>query len=371
MKKVLIAPHKYVQGPDLFSEIGELLKPLGNRPFFVWDSLVQGMVKEAIFFSCRAAGMDPLDAVFPGEAMKAEAERLAVVAREAGADIAVGVGGGKTLDVAKAIAAWNRIGMVTAPTLASTDSPTSAESVWYNEQGDCMGWDCWSHNPDMVIVDTRVIVCAPVRTFVAGIGDALATWLEAEAAYKCRATAISGGVPTLAAMAMARLCFDTVLEHGVAAKRAAENRVVVPAFEKVVEANTLLSGIGFESGGVATAHAIANALPSLAECHHLYHGEKVGFGIVTQLCLDDEMDSDEMAAIVDFEVAIGLPVTFTEMGLDGIPLGQLREKLRLVADAAAADGSIAHNHPFPVTAETLLDAMLAADAFGRSRKCEE
>ena len=47
-------------------------------------------------------------------------------------------------------------------------------------------------------------------------------------------------------------------------------------WKKVIEANTLLSGIGFESGGLAGAHAIHNGLTVLEECHHMYHGEKVG-----------------------------------------------------------------------------------------------
>jgi glycerol dehydrogenase len=136
--------------------------------------------------------------------------------------------------------------------------------------------------------------------------------------------------------------------------------------EEVVEANVLLSGLGFESGGLATAHMIGNLLSNVPECQQkgLMHGEKVAFGIVTQLCLDDEMDADEKAAIVDFMIEIGLPVTFKELNLEGIT----RERLQWIGDACAGPGSLCHNHPFEVTAADIIDAMFAADAFGRQRQ---
>ena len=126
----------------------------------------------------------------------------------------------------------------------------------------------------------------------------------------------------------------------------------------------LLSGLGFESGGLATAHMIANNLPAFPECKRFMHGEKVGFGVITQLCLDDEKKTDEIYAIVDFEIAVGLPVTFADLDLEEVS----RQRLRLIGDACAAKGSLCENHPFEVTAESVVDAMIAADALGCQRK---
>jgi len=213
-------------------------------------------------------------------------------------------------------------------------------------------------------VDSEVIARAPVRAFVAGMGDALATWLEAEAAFKSRALNLAGGVPTMAAMTLARLCYDTLMQYGLDAKRGVEHKVLTPAVERVIEANVLLSGLGFESGGLATAHMIANALPSFPECKQFMHGEKVGFGIVSQLCLDEDADPDQTHDIVDFEIAIGLPVTFADLNLHGVT----RERLRPIADVCAGAGSLCDNHVFQVTGDSVIDAMIAADALGRERK---
>lgn len=364
MKAVLIAPRKYVQGRGVLREVGKYLAMLGKRPLVLWDPCVKELVGDMVLTSIKEAGLEVIDVAFQGESSKPEAARVAQIAQEQGADVSVGIGGGKALDTAKAAAVQTGIKMVTIPTIASNDSPTSAATVWYDEQGNCTGWDCWPFNPDIVMVDTQVIANAPVRTFVAGMGDALATWLEAEAAYKTRAINLAGGVPTMAGMALARLCYDTLMEFGIEAKRAVESHVVIPAVEKCVEANVLLSGLGFESGGLATAHMIANALPSFPECKRFMHGEKVGFGIISQLCLDDEKDMDEIYEIVDFEIAIGLPVTFADLNLEGVS----RERLKQIGDICAGAGSLCQNHPFKVSSDDVVDAMIAADALGRRRK---
>jgi len=366
MKRVLISPQKYVQGRGVLSELGTYLKLLGHKPLVLWDAVVKDLVGGTVRASLQQAGLEMVEVEFAGEASAEERSRVGGIAAQSRADISVGIGGGKVLDVAKAVAVDNRIGMVTCPTIASNDSPTSAASVWYDEKThDFVSFECWPFNPAIVLVDTQIIANGPVRAFVAGMGDALSTWVEAEAAFKSRAVNIAGGQSTMAAMTLARLCFETLLEHGLDARRDVELHLVTPAVEQVVEANVLLSGLGFESGGLATAHMIANLLSNVPECQQkgLMHGEKVAFGIVTQLCLDDEIDADEKAAIVDFEIEIGLPVTFKELNLEGVT----RERLQGIADTCAGPGSLCHNHPFKVSAVDVLDAMFAADALGRHR----
>jgi glycerol dehydrogenase len=364
MKTVFIAPRKYVQGRGVMSEIGTYLAMLGKKPLLLWDDTVKQIVGNSILASVREAALVPIDVRFEGEATKEEAQRVAQIARDEEADIAVGVGGGKSIDIAKAVAWDMGLKLMTVPTIAATDAPTSAASVWYDANSNFTGFECWPFNPDVVLVDTGVIAKGPARAFAAGMGDALATWVETEAAYKTRAYNIAGGIPTLTAVAIARLGYDTLMQYGIEALRAVEEGVVTPAVEKVVEANTLHSGLGFESGGLATAHMVANPLSNFPECTGLMHGEKVSFGIITQLCLDEDTDPDEMHRIVDFQIAIGLPVTFADLNLDGIG----RERLMTIGEACGGEGSLCHNHCFAVTAESAVDAMIAADALGHERK---
>jgi glycerol dehydrogenase len=202
-----------------------------------------------------------------------------------------------------------------------------------------------------------------VRFLVAGIGDGLSTYFEADASARTRKQTMAGGAPTQAALAIARLCYDTLLEHGLAARLAVEQGAVTPAVEKVVEANTLLSGLGFESGGLGAAHSVHNGLTALEGTHDYWHGEKVAFGVITMLMLE-ERPAEVLEEVVDFCLEVGLPVALEDIGLEGVG----REELERVAEAACVEGETIHNMPFEVHPAMLVDAMLAADAFGRQRR---
>ena len=126
--------------------------------------------------------------------------------------------------------------------------------------------------------------------------------------------------------------------------------------EKIIEANTLLSGIGFESAGLAGAHAIHNGLTVLEGCHGMYHGEKVAFGTITQLVLEN-VDEEELEEVIFFCIDVGLPVTFEELGIGNVT----DEELRKVALTATAEGDTIHNLPSPVTVDSVVAALKAAD----------
>nr|MCR5388935.1 iron-containing alcohol dehydrogenase [Lachnospiraceae bacterium] len=196
---------------------------------------------------------------------------------------------------------------------------------------------------------------------VSGFGDALATYYEARACYKSGAASPAGGQSTMAAMALAKLCLDTLLEEGLKAKLALEAKACTESVEKVIEANTLLSGIGFESVGTAAAHAIQTGFNALAECHNMYHGEKVAFGTIAQLVLENE-SFETIEKIIRFCISVGLPVTLKELGIKDVT----EEKLKTIAKAACDEKESIHNMPFKVTEEAIISAIKAADNYGKS-----
>ena len=76
--------------------------------------------------------------------------------------------------------------------------------------------------------------------------------------------------------------------------------MVTAALVKTVEANTLLSGLGFESGGLAAAHAVHNGLTAVPHTQAMMHGEKVNFGTLTRFAMEDRptAEIDDLVAFL-------------------------------------------------------------------------
>ena len=363
MARVFISPSKYVQGAGELDRLGEYTKVYGKQALVIISAGGKKRFGERVEASLVAAGVECAFDEFNGECSQAEIDRLVEVLKGTGSDVVLGVGGGKIFDTAKAVAAAVDVPVVVVPTIAATDAPCSALSVIYTDEGQFREYQFFKQNPNLVLMDTEVIAKSPVRLTVSGMGDALATYFEARACKRSDAGTCAGGKVTSAAMALARLCYETLMSDGVKAKLALEAGACTESVEKVIEANTLLSGLGFESAGLAGAHAIHNGMTAMPETHAFYHGEKVAFGTLTQLVLEN---ADELYEVLDFCVEVGLPVTFAQLGVADASYERVLEVARL----ACADNDTLHNMPFEVTPEKVANAMLAADAYGRAALAE-
>ncbi len=200
-----------------------------------------------------------------------------------------------------------------APTIASTDAPCSALSVIYTDEGEFDRYLLLPNNPNMVIVDTKIVAGAPARLLAAGIGDALATWFEARACSRSGATTMAGGKCTRRRWHWLN-CATTPCWKKAKKRCLPPNSMVTPALERVIEANTYLSGVGFESGGLAAAHAVHNGLTAIPDAHHYYHGEKVAFGTLTQLVLENA-PVEEIETVAALSHAVGLPITLAQLDI--------------------------------------------------------
>lgn len=359
MLKILIAPSRYVQGPKILAEIGEQVKNFGDNVLVTGGKRGLASGEEAIKKSFEANNLKYMFEHFNGETSKKEIERLKQVAIQNKANVIMGVGGGKAIDTVKAVAYYLDVPVVIVPTIAGTDAPCSALSVIYTDHGVVEEYLILRQNPNLVMVDTDIIAKAPVRFMISGMGDALATRFEAEACFTSSSKNLPGGYTTTTALALSRLCYDTLMEYGYLAKVACENNVATAALEKVVEANTLLSGLGFESSGLAAAHAIHDGFTVLEETHEVYHGEKVAFGTLTQLVMQN--DYDLISEVLAFCKKVGLPITLKEINVTD----DSEENIMKAADAAANSG-LMKNMPFPVTADTVYNAIMASDGLGKA-----
>jgi len=361
MISTTVFPGRYVQGEHAFKRLGREMARFGEKGFVICDPYVLDNLWEDYREDIEKDVQVAVER-FGGECSDEEIDRISAVASGVGVDVVAGMGGGKTVDTAKAVATALDVPVVVAPTIASTDAPCSAESVIYTPEGEVKRFIFHKRNPDVVVMDTRVVAQAPARFLVSGMGDALSTWFEAESCRVKYAKNVMRDYGSMSAFALARLCYDTLLEHGLAAKLACEAHVVTPALEHIVEANTLLSGVGFESGGMGAGHAIHNGLTVLPQTHSYFHGEKVAIGVLASLFLADK-PSELVDEVYTFCEEVGLPTTFADIGLEDVT----DEELMKVADRAVVKGESIHHELVPITAEGVVASLKMADAMGRYR----
>lgn len=365
MIAVFSSPSRYTQGKNATAELGREMQGIGlDGPALILagHSAIR-LLTDCWKTSLGSARIEFQVQLFGGECSLEEIERVKVAARKTQARVIIGAGGGKVLDAARAVAADLNLPVVNCPTVASSDAPCSALSVIYTPQGVFQEYRFYRKNPDLVLVDTHVISQGPPRLLVAGMGDALATWFEAKTCFDGRVKNMRGGASTLSALALAELCYNTLLADGADALHAVQTQVVTPALERLVEANTLLSGLGFESSGLAAAHAVHNGLTAAAATHDFYHGEKVAYGLMTQLVLEGKPRS-LTEDVMRFATEVGLPITLAEIGLHELS----KDTLHKIAERATAKGETIHNEPFEVQPDMVADAVLAANALGMNWK---
>jgi glycerol dehydrogenase len=363
MLSVFCSPSRYTQGKNATRFLGQEMATLGltGPALIVASRSAVALLSDTWAQTLGDAAIPFAVSPFRGECSIAEIERIKAEALRQQSRVIVGAGGGKTLDAARAAAADLNLPVVNCPTVASSDAPCSALSIVYTDDGVFLECRIYRRNPDLVLVDTQVIAQSPARLLVAGMGDALATWFEAKTCVDGRVRNMRGGASTRSALALAQLCYRTLLEDGSDALAALGTKSVTPGLERIVEANTLLSGLGFESSGLAAAHAIHNGLTAAPETHAYLHGEKVAFGVLVQLVLEGQPRS-VVEEVLRFSTSVGLPVTLAEIGL-----AQLQpEMLARIAIRSTAKGETIHNEPFPVDPEMVSDAIRAADAIGRA-----
>ncbi|MDR1977494.1 MAG: glycerol dehydrogenase [Synergistaceae bacterium] len=360
MERRIYAPSKYIQGSGEIFKLPDYIKPLGKKGAFTIAS--PGTIErygDRIKKSFADASFKIEVAPFNRECSKREIDSLIEKLKKADLDVVVGIGGGKAIDTAKAVSHYTGLPVVIVPTIASTDAPCSALAVIYTDGGVFENYLFLKNNPNVVIVDVDVIASAPARLLVSGMGDALSTYFEARACDISRATAISGGKPSKTAVALAELCYNILIEDGLKAKISVENHVVSTALENIIEANTFLSGVGFESGGLAAAHAIHNGFTVLPETHSCYHGEKVAFGTIVQLVIEDASD-DHIFEVITFCKTVGLPTTLAQLGVKDVT----PEKIKAVAAASCAEGETIYNMHTEITVEKVMAAITIADKLG-------
>ncbi|WP_299949450.1 glycerol dehydrogenase [uncultured Ruegeria sp.] len=366
MLKTMGFPSRYVQGPGALAEVGAFLRDLNfERPVILCDETVRTEVVPSLAQSLESSGFPVSLLDFPGEINQ---DTLASCRDDIGrhrADVVLGLGGGKAIDAAKAAAAHEGVPIVVVPTVASNDAPTSRLIVINDHDARPVKIEFLKLNPMAIFVDTDVIVKAPPRFFAAGIGDAISKSLEAHQCNRSNGQNFFGTPPTTTALMMSDQCYEVILRNAVVAYQSVCDRQVSAEVEELLEATVLLSGIGFESGGLSLAHALLRGITAVPTISKMLHGEMVAFGALIQMVVEDRSPT-EIEQLLYVLIQVQLPVTFEQLGSDGT---LSNEDIGRIVDATLAHSYAKNMHP-QLTPEALSHALLQADALGREFICD-
>lgn len=326
--RIFATTSRYIQGAGALNDLGQHCSVLGKHAFVITDADIARLLGKRITDSFRDAALDIRLEVFPGEITRAAIDALAHQAQAYGADMIVGVGGGKALDTAKGVALALERPMISVPTIASNDGPASAAIAVYDEHHIMQEILHLPRNPQLVLVDTQVIAGAPVRFLRAGIGDAISKKFEAHACHAAGATTLLGTPPSLTGLMAAEACYQAIRTHAVAAIKAVEEKRVDAHLEALVEATVLLSTVSFENAGLSLAHALARGFSYLGRARGTLHGDHVAYGLLVQLI----MEKRELAFVhelCDFYRQTGLPTRLADFGLHSPTEAEVQELARM------------------------------------------
>jgi len=349
------SPGRYVQGPGALATLGDAIRNCGRSAAVITDRFVRDLLAEAIATSCAAAGVSACFVTFEGELTLETLSRLQDEVAAIACDTVVAVGGGKCIDAGKAVVDGSSHAYISVPTVASTDAPTSKNYVIYNTDHHLLKVGHLSVSPRYVIADTALIARAPRPFLLTGIADAITKVFEAEQCLKADGKNMFGARSSLAGVALARECYRIVRHHAEEALAQTGSGQPTPAFEAIVEAVLLMSGLGFESGGLSIAHAMTRGLSRVPGPKDVAHGFQVAYGLLVQLTLE-RRDPAFMADLFGFYDAVGLPKALRDIGAPDPSDGVLN-------DIAGPTMHAPHTRNFerPLAASDLVEAMRALE----------
>ncbi|MFM5943938.1 MAG: iron-containing alcohol dehydrogenase family protein [Dolichospermum sp.] len=352
-----ISPGKVIRGAGVLSTVGAQVANLGTRPLIVAGNHTLNLSKEHLKPLFQSPQLHSILVSYGADCCEVSLKALRKTAKEHQADIIIAIGGGKALDTAKLVAHQLVLPVITIPTSAATCAAWTALSNVYSTTGAFLYDVALSRCPDLLILDYNLIQTAPQRTLVAGIGDAIAKWYEASVS-----SGDSQQTLIIAAVQQARVLRDILLQKSATALQSPGTEI----WQEVVDATVLLAGVIGGLGGAqcrtVAAHAVHNGLTHISG-HNSIHGEKVAYGILVQLRLEEMIQGNQLAAsarqqLLKFYAEIGLPQKLADLGLGNITL----DELQTAAEISLEPNSDIHRLPFKVALEQLMAAMVSTTA---------
>ena len=314
MEKAVLPKSTYVFGAGEIENLAEHVKNYGTKSFIFIDSLLTGTFEKKIrnSYACTESIYKIADV-----SEKCSKEDMNQLIKEAKFyDNIIGIGSGKTLDMANEIAFMKGCPFIVIPFLTFTNASCSGCLDVSKED-----YALYSRKPNMVIIDNQAIVDAPVSVLIKVIEHTLSIYFDLRAAIRYN-TKLSQKAK-LMSFELKRLnkYYEHILENGSQAIRDAEENIITVRLESVIQACLYINYAFYSQEGLdihskcAVIHAVRNGLCMLKS--GASDEEEISFAILVLLVLEN-VSTNELFQILSFLWEIGQPITLEEVGISKV-----------------------------------------------------
>lgn len=299
-------PRNVIAAPGALESVGPVCRSmhLKSKALIVTGRTTKGIAGDAVAESLRKNGYET-EFLIVESATVENVEKAKTAAKDMKAEFLLGVGGGKSIDIAKLASSQLDLFFISVPTAASHDGIASSRATII-EDGKSVSNQ--AEAPLCVIADTDIIVKSPYRLLASGCGDVISNYtavLDWRLAARLRNVYISEYAVALSEMT-ARMILD--YDHMIKPGLEESVRLVIKA---LISSSVAMSIAGSSAPASGSEHKFAHMLDQIAPKPAL-HGEQCGVGTIMMMYLH----GGDWQRIRDALKTIGAPTTAKELGIE-------------------------------------------------------
>ena len=319
---------RYIQESNALDYCGEEIKRYGKKAYVIGGNTAIAVTEMRMCESFRKSELNYCIERFSGYPSVQKIEELKTTVKEKCCDVLVGVGGGRIMDLVKAVAFGLRIPIVAIPSQAATCAAYSPLSVLYTPEGHSDNYIHFEYEVNAVIVDNQVMLTQSPRLLAAGILDAMAKYIEIATVHP-QILDENTSIARHSAFYMAKYTYDILCKKGEKAISDLKAGIWSKDLHDVIYVNIALTGIVSAlmqgKGQTALGHAFNNALHRdfLEYIKKWLHGEGVALGLLAQLVYNGE--DNQVEELKRLMKEFDMPCSLAEIGINTSP--EINEKL--------------------------------------------
>ncbi|MCP8318721.1 MAG: NAD(P)-dependent glycerol-1-phosphate dehydrogenase [Candidatus Methylarchaceae archaeon HK01B] len=297
-------PRKILVGYDVIQELGDFIHDLGfgHKVLIVSGAHVKRMIGENIdeLLSSTEVSWCLVDS-----ATMEQVKRVIDIAQNQNVHVLIGLGGGKSVDVAKLSAYKINLPFISIPTSASHDGMSSP---FASIKGLDAPYSLVAKPPVGILADITLIANAPKRLLASGCGDLIAK-ITAVKDWELAKEEMGEYFGKYAAN-LARLSANLIIEESKKIGEGSRDSVR-DVVEALISAGVAACIAGSSRPCSGSEHLFSHALDILAPGVGL-HGEKCGMGTIIMAKLYDLGWEEIAASLKD----VHAPTNAYELGID-------------------------------------------------------